>query len=560
MLRPAAVSAAAAVVWLLTVLGPGLFYPAEATSETGFTHCSHSFYRQMAPQGASVGSLRPLCHTQPGGRSFATLYQPTCDSAVYSAFHLRNGLADSAREDVAEPVSKENEIIKVVVPALLKGHSDQSHSQLSPAASHFQQWDSTVTSLVQSNISPRCHTSGGDLYVLIGARRLGAITDEVEKCQTKLLWSAVCCAVPEGKGSFSKAFIRETEGEERKVSVEELQEMLGVTELFSGGCRGDMHTAEALTSQNKAPSAAEDIKTEEINLDNDDLTIDKESSETTEKESTQETVSSPKVQVPPEEKPDVVEPAKIDKVTSESDSEKMDVSNSGENESETQTLAEPLEGDTTVDEQETDTNSTSTFLYVLSTTLSILTAPLHPVVNKITQLPGQVTYVLQEDLGVLAALPGETFSLFHLMASDLLSWTGSAADLLLNVGETGFSNIYYCTSSMGEALLNSCYSGITGMGTLAGDTVGIFGEVLDNTWWVTKFFGGRLFEQSGDYVGSVVTELGGQAQAVGGGLKKLTWRSGNGVGHVFSMGGGIVMGIGDMIIGAVREAFGQESE
>lgn len=104
MLRPAAVSAAAAVVWLLTVLGPGLFYPAEATSETGFTHCSHSFYRQMAPQGASVGSLRPLCHTQPGGRSFATLYQPTCDSAVYSAFHLRNGLADSAREDVAEPV------------------------------------------------------------------------------------------------------------------------------------------------------------------------------------------------------------------------------------------------------------------------------------------------------------------------------------------------------------------------------------------------------------------------------------------------------------------------
>lgn len=171
-----------------------------------------------------------------------------------------------------------------------------------------------------------------------------------------------------------------------------------------------------------------------------------------------------------------------------------------------------------------------------------------------------MTYVLQEDLGVLAALPGETFSLFHLMASDLLSWTGSAADLLLNVGETGFSNIYYCTSSMGEALLNSCYSGITGMGTLAGDTVGIFGEVLDNTWWVTKFFGGRLFEQSGDYVGSVVTELGGQAQAVGGGLKKLTWRSGNGVGHVFSMGGGIVMGIGDMIIGAVREAFGQESE
>lgn len=44
----------------------------------------------------------------------------------------------------------------------------------------------------------------------------------------------------------------------------------------------------------------------------------------------------------------------------------------------------------TVDEQETDTNSTSTLVYILSTALSILKAPLCPVFSTATQLPGQV--------------------------------------------------------------------------------------------------------------------------------------------------------------------------
>lgn len=98
------------------------------------------------------------------------------------------------------------------------------------------------------------------------------------------------------------------------------------------------------------------------------------------------------------------------------------------------------------------------------------------------------------------------------------------------------------------------------MGTLAGDTVGIFGNALDNGWWVTKFFGGRLWEQSEGYVGTVMSEVGGQAKAVGGGLGTLAWRSGNGVGRVFSFGGGLLMGMLDMVFGAVREAFGQEAE
>ena len=172
----------------------------------------------------------------------------------------------------------------------------------------------------------------------------------------------------------------------------------------------------------------------------------------------------------------------------------------------------------------------------------------------------QVTYVLQEDLGVLFALPGDTFSVFHLLISDLFSWTGSAAEMLLGIGQNCLSSGYFCSSSILEALLSSCQTGVTGMGTLAGDTVGIFVDSLDNAWWVTKFFGGRLWEQSEGYVGTVMTEMGGQAKTVGGGLGKLAWRSGNGVGNVFRLGGSLIMGMVDTVTGPVRMAFGQESE
>lgn len=113
---------------------------------------------------------------------------------------------------------------------------------------------------------------------------------------------------------------------------------------------------------------------------------------------------------------------------------------------------------------------------------------------------------------------------------------------------------------MAEALLISCHTGLTGMGTLAADTVGIFGGALDNSWWVTKFFGGRLWEQTEGYVGTVASEMQGQAQAVGGGLGRLACRSGSGVGNVFRMGGNFIIGMLDVILGGVREAFGQESE
>lgn len=98
------------------------------------------------------------------------------------------------------------------------------------------------------------------------------------------------------------------------------------------------------------------------------------------------------------------------------------------------------------------------------------------------------------------------------------------------------------------------------MGTLAGDTMGLCGDVLDNAWSVTRFFGGQLWEQTEGFVGTVMSEMGGQAQAVGGGLGKLAWRSKNGVGNVFKLGGELIMGMVDVVVGGVKEAFGRESE
>ncbi|XP_023127395.2 uncharacterized protein LOC111569481 [Amphiprion ocellaris] len=569
MLSPATVSAAAAAVWLLAMLGPGLSLPAEDNSEPNFTLCSDCFYRQMPPQGASAGSLlRPTCHRLSGGQAFATLSRPTCDIAVYSAFHLSHGWTEGEGEEGKELVTeKEEDFIKVAVPSLLRRGGDPSHP-VSPTDIPLQHWDSTVTTLVQSSVAPRCTTLGGHLFILTGAGGFRVAEDGNKECQMNPLWFAVCCSVPEGKGNFIVGLISETGKGERQVSVKELEEMLGVTELFSEGCGGGEEETVGIkvgihseglpvnTEKTEADATGEEIGDTSMDSDttgedaNADLKEHREASITQEQVVAGEDAQSEKSDVA-----DGTRETSADAMTSESSSSKHYVTHSEVVRSESSESSADYES---VDEQET--NSTSTLIYILSTTLSILKAPLHPVVSTVTQLPGQVTYVLQKDLGVLTALPGETFTLLHLLTSDFVSWMGSASDMLLYIGETGFCSVYNCASPMLEALLSTCHTGVTGMGTLAGDTVGIFGDALDNAWWVTKFFGGRLWEQSEGYVGTVVSEMGGQAQAVGGGFGRLVWRSGNGVGNVFRLGVGVIMGMIDMVNGALREGFGQESE
>ncbi|XP_015226281.1 PREDICTED: uncharacterized protein LOC107082231 [Cyprinodon variegatus] len=540
MLSPAALSAAAAAaVCLLALLGPGLSLPAEQDSEPGLTLCDGSFYRQTPPRGASAElPLHRHCHRLPGGQAFATLSRPTCDTTVCSAFHLSHGWTGREEEREGETVTEEDGA-KATVPALLKGGADQSDPS-SPINSPFQQWDSAVAAVIQSCIIPKCAALGGGLYILTGAGRLGAAEDGDEDCQAKLLWSAVCCSPPEGKGSFSVGLIKETEEGEWQVSMKELEDMLGVAEIFSGGCGGDnRETAAAIVGLPSYQPHANAAKAEADATNVISETID------------------------PHAKEDIKEGSKVPEERSAVDakSQNADVSDLSD-ETVTESLLSVSNSEQSYSEPvtEEDSNSSSTLVYLLSTTLSIIKAPLHPVFSTITEFPAQVTYVLQEDLGILSALPGDTLTLFHLLISDLLSWMGSAADMLLGIGGTCFSSVYFCTSSMAEALLISCHTGLTGMGTLAADTVGIFGGALDNSWWVTKFFGGRLWEQTEGYVGTVVSEMQGQAQAVGGGLGRLACRSGSGVGNVFRVGGNFIIGMLDVILGGVKEAFGQESE
>ncbi|KAM3873259.1 uncharacterized protein ACN63O_002270 [Diretmus argenteus] len=505
---PAAGNAASVAGWLLTALGLGLSLPAEDNSDPGFSLCSNSFYRQTPPQGASAGALlRPLCHSLPRGQAFATLYNPTCDTAVYSAFHLRHSWTETG----GGTESEENDI-QVLVPALLRG--GWSASELThPGDSPLQHWDSSVTALVLSNIIPQCNSLGGDLYVLTGAGGLGSVGDE--ECKAKLWWSAVCCPVSEGEGGFSVGLVRETDAGDRVVSVNELEEMLGVSELFSDGCGG---TYEGGIVSLLSEAFSGNIK----KLDSD--TTGQDLGENDRVQMTGEQVAGVDAQPEKAQVADITETS-AEEVTSESTGEEQDdVTHSDAVRSESPQSSDDYEIAAAL---ESDTNSSSTLVYIICSTFSILTVPLQPVVSTITQLPGQVTYVLQEDLGVLFALPGETFSLFHLMASDLVSGVGSTVDMLQGLGESCFSGLYGFTSSMLGALLTSCQTGVTGVGTLASDTVGIFAEAADNAWWVTRFFGERLWEQSEGYVGTVVSEMGGQAKAVGGGLGYLAWRGGN---------------------------------
>lgn len=109
---------APAAVWLLLVLSPGLSLSAEDASGSGFSLCRDCFYRQMPPQAAPAGPplLQPLCHRLPGGRAFATASKPTCDTTVYSAFHLGHEWAEREGEEEGELVVSWN----YSIPSYLK--------------------------------------------------------------------------------------------------------------------------------------------------------------------------------------------------------------------------------------------------------------------------------------------------------------------------------------------------------------------------------------------------------------------------------------------------------
>lgn len=314
---------------------------------------------------------------------------------------------------VRQTEEEEEDDIKVAVPGLLRGAVDPSDS-VPPTDSLLQHWDSTVTTLIQMSITPKCSSVEGDLYVLTGAGRLGAAEDGEEECQTKLLWSAVCCAAPEGKAGFSVGLIREAEEGERQISVKELEEMLGGAELFSEGCGGADGATVGITVglQNEellgnTEQLDEDLTDENTGANDDSNTAggvtEREEVVSTSQDSNEDIKESSEAPIAEEqvagddaqpEEADVAEVAQetsADAATSESSSEgQHDVTHSRAVGSESPEASAEYE---TVVEQETDTNSSSTLVYILSTTMSIMKAPLRPLFSTITQLPGQVIKV-----------------------------------------------------------------------------------------------------------------------------------------------------------------------
>ncbi|XP_010867084.2 endonuclease domain-containing 1 protein isoform X1 [Esox lucius] len=499
---PAGVSAAG---WVLLTLGLSL--PATPLTELdpGFSICRQSFYRQTPPLGLSGGDgalLAPLCNKLPGGQLFATLYHPTCDAAVYSGFLVSQGWGETGEEVGTEKEEEDDEkksLPKVMTPALFRGATEEFH----PAPdSPFHQWDAVVAELIRSSVLPQCGSTGGQLYILTGATGLGPEVEEVgdEGCETGVLWSAVCCAGPEGQSGFSLGVVREPGGQdERVVGVKELEDIIGVTDLFSEGCLG--------TDRDKEGDMVTLLSEAMVGI------------------AATRTVTTEEVEVGEEEAAEPLISPSVDNATLSSESD-MESTN-------------------------------STLLYVLISSVSLLSAPLCHVVSTLSRIPGQVTYVVQEDMVVLCALPGDTLRVFYNMVSDLVSGVGSVTALVVGVGEMCFSILYSITAPLVGTLLTSCQDGVTGVGTLVWDGVGIFQGLMDSAWWASGVVGDQAWEQVGGYVGVVGSEIGKQLNEMGGGLGKLAWKCGNGMGNVKRMVEWLVVGSMETVVDNVMEAFGQ---
>ncbi|KAL4616794.1 hypothetical protein GN956_G22031 [Arapaima gigas] len=206
----------------------------------------------------------------------------------------------------------------------------------------------------------------------------------------------------------------------------------------------------------------------------------------------------------------------------------------------------------------TEEQTESAIISLISSSFSVLTAPFRPIVSTVTHIPSQVSYIVQEDVSILSSLPLDTFSVFYNIIADAAWGVMSAGGLLSATGKLCFSCIYCCTAPLVETLINTCTEGVTGVGTLAGDGVGIFGKIVENAWSVSRFIGGTAWEQSEGYLCAVFSELGSQVERMGGGLGKLVTKGGRGASNVVKVVGWMLGGSVDMVMDTAMEAFGKE--
>ncbi|KAG7469381.1 hypothetical protein MATL_G00128330 [Megalops atlanticus] len=542
--------------WILFGLCFGMSVLAETDPE--FSQCSQSFYKQRPPMGFTGGQLLQFCHSLGGGQSFATLYNSSCDITVFSAFCLNKEWGDSGtvgesqeggglKEDKPEAgtegvqiVTKEEESqnegpqdAPVKPPALLQQGREDSSSD-TPAST----WDAMISDLVQNNVLPQCQSVGGDLYVLTGT---GSMDELAKGCEVGLFWSAVCCDVPNEDTGFSLGAVKEGDEGLRVLSVKALEEVVGVGDVFADGCGkvdgGGEGESDPLAVFQAAVQQVVEKHTADTQPHSDELlhsSISEETSaQSTDAQGTEAETEGEAIDAEPRQA-----------VSLNTDAESSDFASQN---------IEQVQ-----DTEQTEPEGNSTLLYLVSSSLYLLTVPFRPVVSTLTEIPGQVSHVIQEDLTVLLSLPCDTFSLFQNLVSDAAWGVTSVGGLLGKAGALCACQLYSCTSPLLGTLIESCKEGITGAGTLTWDGVGIFGGVVDRAWSVSRYIGGRVWEQSEGYLCSVLSELGSQVQGVGGGLGKLVMKGGKGVGNVVKTAGWVMGGFGDMAVNMVKGAFGRE--
>ncbi|XP_051577237.1 uncharacterized protein LOC127454225 isoform X1 [Myxocyprinus asiaticus] len=465
--------------------------------DPGFLRCQECFFKGTPPQSLSELGLEQRCYRHQTGRPFASLYNTNCQTTVYTALHLSLtngwGRGELSKQDVEEEI---NEDSPVAIPALYTGITDERSD------SPLLKWDALTAGLIRSSAIPMCSKTSGEIYVQSGIVGFS-------ECGGKVLWSAVCCAASDGHDSFSIGLVKE--GELRVVSVEVLEELIGVTGLFSGGC-GEIG----------------DQREEKIML----LLKTHSSDGQSEKHNSQE------------------------EGTSDSRNEEI-TSQHVHNEAQRNTSS--LKSEMDLQESTNDTENSesgSALLYILSSTISLLYTPFSPIVITVTNLPSDLTYVLQEDLAVLASVPGDSFTLVNNLGSGVSSGVLCVLNTLYQTGELSVCTLYSCLSLLASSLLLAFQDGIVGTGTLACDALGIVTGTVGNCLGFGKMVLGSVWDQMVDYLCALCSEMGQQVSSVGCGIGTLTWRSGRGVGHLFNMVMVIVGGVVENTLVNVQEAFG----
>ncbi|XP_036436253.1 uncharacterized protein LOC118814652 [Colossoma macropomum] len=510
----------------------GLLAQALTASHPEPLHCEDSFYRHTTPKHISHSGLERRCHGS-AGRSFTSLYHPGCQSSVYTALHLshNNGWGKGAAEETDETWSGEDS--HMFVPALFKR---DRHVAPSASLSPLQKVDALTAEVVESQVVPLCSKAGGNIYVQSGVGRLS-------ECEAGTPWTAVCCAAPDGATSFSKGMVLEGEGDLKVMSVDELEKLVGIEELFSGGCSQGGHGHEEVISLSKERSdiiqdASKDTHLVETSRDSRKDTHLVETS----RDSHMDT--------------QVAEGAEPSRANTEADDTSTEGTLIEESLTEERSIEESsIEKSTNANDTESEP-SESVLLYILSSSFSLLCAPLSPVISTLTNLPSQVSYVLQEDAAVLAAVPRDSLIVVQDVVYGVASGAENIWNILYRVVENGGGSLYFCIRTLVGTLLLSCQEGVAGTGTLMCDIMGLATGTLQEALEL----GGRLVGSTGyglvEYLGAVGCEMGHQTSTVGKGLGTLVWRSQRGLGHLLKAVGTIVGGVVDNAVENVQEAFG----